>query len=159
KPIAEAKGEITYAAEFFRHSAGDALRVSGGYQTAPQGGARFMIAKQPVGPCILITPWNFPMAMGTRKLGPAIAAGCTSVIKPAAQRPLSMRALVDILREVGLPDGVVNTITTSDSSGVMEPLIRSGLARKLSFTGSTGVGKKLLEQCSEKVLRTSMELG
>lgn len=159
KPLAEAKGEITYAAEFFRHSAGDALRVSGGYQTAPAGGARFLITRQPVGPCILITPWNFPMAMGTRKLGPAIAAGCTAVIKPAAQTPLSMLALVDILREVGLPDGAVNTITTSNSGGVMEPIIRSGLARKLSFTGSTGVGKKLLEQSAEKVLRTSMELG
>src|SRR5690625_2377645 len=101
KPLAESKGEIAYAAEFFRHSAGDALRISGGYQAAPAGGARFIIAKQPVGPSLLITPWNFPMAMGTRKLGPAIAAGCTSVIKPAAQTPLSMLALVDILREVG----------------------------------------------------------
>src|SRR5699024_7963982 len=152
-------GEIAYAAEFFRHSAGDALRISGGYQTAPAGGARFLIARQPVGPAILITPWNFPMAMGTRKLGPAIAAGCTSVIKPAAQTPLSMLALVDILREVGLPDGAVNTITTSNSGQVMEPIIRSGLARKLSFTGSTAVGKKLLEQSADKVLRTSMELG
>jgi len=159
KPLAESKGEIAYAAEFFRHSAGDALRISGGYQAAPAGGARFIIAKQPVGPSLLITPWNFPMAMGTRKLGPAIAAGCTSVIKPAAQTPLSMLALVDILREVGLPAGAVNVVTTTDAGGVMEPLIRSGLARKLSFTGSTAVGKKLLEQCSDKVLRTSMELG
>lgn len=159
KPIAEAKGEVTYAAEFFRHASADALRISGGYQVAPQGGSRFLIAKQPVGPCILITPWNFPMAMGTRKLGPAIAAGCTSVIKPAEQTPLSMLALVDILREAGLPDGVVNTVTTTNAPAVMEPLIRSGKARKLSFTGSTAVGKVLLEQCSEKVLRTSMELG
>lgn len=159
KPVAEAKGEIGYAAEFFRHFAGEALRISGGYQTAPQGGARFLVARQPVGPSVLITPWNFPMAMGTRKLGPAIAAGCTSVIKPAAQTPLSMLALVDILREVGLPAGAVNTVTTTDSGGVMEPMIRSGLARKLSFTGSTAVGKKLLEQSAEKVLRTSMELG
>jgi len=159
KPVAEAKGEIGYAAEFFRHFAGEALRISGGYQTSPQGGARFLVARQPVGPSVLITPWNFPMAMGTRKLGPAIAAGCTSVIKPAAQTPLSMLALVDILREVGLPAGAVNTVTTTDSGGVMEPMIRSGLARKLSFTGSTSVGKKLLEQSAEKVLRTSMELG
>lgn len=159
KPVAEAKGEIGYAAEFFRHFAGETLRISGGYQTAPQGGARFLVARQPVGPSVLITPWNFPMAMGTRKLGPAIAAGCTSVIKPAAQTPLSMLALVDILREVGLPAGAVNTVTTTDSGGVMEPMIRSGLARKLSFTGSTAVGKKLLEQSAEKVLRTSMELG
>jgi succinate-semialdehyde dehydrogenase/glutarate-semialdehyde dehydrogenase len=159
KPLAEARGEITYAAEFFRHFAAEAVRINGGYQTAPAGGQRFLITKQPVGPCILITPWNFPMAMGTRKLGPAIAAGCASVIKPAPQTPLSMLALVDILIEAGLPEGGVNVITCTDANGVMEPMIRSGLARKLSFTGSTKVGKILLEQCAEKVLRTSMELG
>ncbi|MDD9207986.1 NAD-dependent succinate-semialdehyde dehydrogenase [Georgenia sp. 10Sc9-8] len=159
KPLAESRGEIAYAAEFFRHFAEEAVRISGGYQVAPAGGARFLLAKQPVGPCLLITPWNFPMAMGTRKLGPAIAAGCTSVIKPAAQTPLSMLALVGILQEAGAPDGVVNVITTSRSGPVIEPLIRSGLARKLSFTGSTAVGRTLLEQCAEKVLRTSMELG
>ncbi len=159
KPVAEARGEITYAAEFFRHFAGEATRISGGYQTAPAGGARFLIARQPVGPSLLITPWNFPMAMGTRKIGPAIAAGCTSVVKPAHQTPLSMLALVDILREAGLPDGVVNIVPTTTPGAVMEPLIRSGQARKLSFTGSTKVGKVLLEQCAEKVLRTSMELG
>ncbi|WP_109474413.1 NAD-dependent succinate-semialdehyde dehydrogenase [Ornithinimicrobium cavernae] len=159
KPVAEAKGEIAYAAEFFRHFAGEATRISGGYQTAPAGGARFLIARQPVGPCLLITPWNFPMAMGTRKLGPAIAAGCTSVIKPAHQTPLSMLALGQILLEAGLPEGVVNIVTCQGAGKVMEPLIRSGKARKLSFTGSTKVGKILLEQCAEKVLRTSMELG
>jgi succinate-semialdehyde dehydrogenase / glutarate-semialdehyde dehydrogenase len=159
KPVAEARGEIAYAAEFLRHFAGEATRISGGYQTAPAGGARLLIAKQPVGPCLLITPWNFPMAMGTRKLGPAIAAGCTSVVKPAHQTPLSMLALVDILREAGVPDGAVNLVSTSHSGKVMEPLIRSGLARKLSFTGSTSVGRLLLEQCADKVLRTSMELG
>ncbi|MBA2418087.1 MAG: NAD-dependent succinate-semialdehyde dehydrogenase [Nocardioidaceae bacterium] len=159
KPIAEAKGEIAYAAEFFRHFAGEAVRIDGGYQVAPAGGARFLVAKQPVGPCLLITPWNFPMAMGTRKLGPALAAGCTSVIKPAQQTPLSMLALVEILAEAGVPDGVVNIVTTTHANDVMEPLIRSGSARKLSFTGSTKVGKVLLEQCAEKVLRTSMELG
>jgi succinate-semialdehyde dehydrogenase / glutarate-semialdehyde dehydrogenase len=159
KPLAEARGEIAYAAEFFRHFAGEAVRIDGGYQTAPAGGARFLVARQPVGPCLLITPWNFPMAMGTRKLGPAIAAGCTSVIKPAPQTPLSMLALMDILAEAGVPGGVVNCITTTDAGGVMEPLIRSGLARKLSFTGSTDVGRLLLEQCAEKILRTSLELG
>ncbi len=159
KPVAEARGEIAYAAEFLRHFAGEAVRIDGGYQTAPTGGARFLVTKQPVGPCLLITPWNFPMAMGTRKIGPAIAAGCTSVIKPAHQTPLSMLALVDILREAGLPDGVLNLVTTTDSNAVMEPLIRSGLARKLSFTGSTAVGRILLEQSADKVLRTSMELG
>ncbi len=159
KPLPESRGEITYAAEFFRHFAGEALRIDGGYQTAPAGGARFLVTKQPVGPCLLITPWNFPMAMGTRKIGPAIAAGCTSVIKPAAQTPLSMLALGQILIEAGVPAGVVNIVTTTDAGGVMEPLIKSGKARKLSFTGSTKVGKVLLEQCADKVLRTSMELG
>lgn len=159
KPFAEAKGEITYAAEFFRHFASEALRIDGGFQTAPAGNARFLVTKQPVGPCILITPWNFPMAMGTRKLGPAIAAGCTSIIKPAHQTPLSMLALIEILIEAGLPAGVVNCVTAMKSGPTMEPLIRSGLARKLSFTGSTKVGKILLEQCADKVLRTSMELG
>jgi succinate-semialdehyde dehydrogenase/glutarate-semialdehyde dehydrogenase len=159
KPLAESKGEIAYAAEFFRHFAEEAVRIDGGYQVAPAGGVRFLVTKQPVGPCLLITPWNFPMAMGTRKIGPAIAAGCTSVIKPAAQTPLSMLALTGILGEAGVPDGVVNVVTTTNAGDVMEPQIRSGLARKLSFTGSTAVGRKLLEQCADKVLRTSMELG
>ncbi|HET6708965.1 NAD-dependent succinate-semialdehyde dehydrogenase [Amycolatopsis sp.] len=159
KPLAESKGEIAYAAEFFRWFAEEAVRIDGGYATAPNGVGRFLITKQPVGPTLLITPWNFPMAMGTRKIGPAIAAGCTSVIKPAAQTPLSMLALAGILAEAGLPEGVLNVVTTTDSGGVMEPLIRDGRARKLSFTGSTGVGRKLLEQCADKVLRTSMELG
>ncbi|HEY0687455.1 MAG TPA: NAD-dependent succinate-semialdehyde dehydrogenase [Kribbella sp.] len=159
KPLAEARGEIAYAAEFFRHFAGEAVRIDGGYQTAPAGNARFLIARQPVGPCLLITPWNFPMAMGTRKLGPAIAAGCASVIKPAHQTPLSMLALMDILAEAGVPAGAVNCVTAMDANGVMEPLIRSGSARKLSFTGSTRVGRLLLEQSAEKVLRTSLELG
>ena len=159
KPLAESRGEIAYAAEFFRHFAEEAVRISGGYQVAPNGQARFLVAKQPVGPCLLVTPWNFPMAMGTRKIGPAIAAGCTSVVKPAAETPLSMLALADILREAGVPAGVVNVVTTTRAGEVMEPLIRSGVARKLSFTGSTAVGRLLLEQCADKVLRTSMELG
>jgi succinate-semialdehyde dehydrogenase/glutarate-semialdehyde dehydrogenase len=159
KPLAEAKGEIAYAAEFFRHFAGEALRIDGSFQSSPQGGARFLVTKQPVGPCLLITPWNFPMAMGTRKLGPALAAGCTSVLKPAQQTPLSMLALAQILKEAGVPDGVVNIVPAMDAGAVMEPLIRSGDARKLSFTGSTKIGKVLLEQCADKVLRTSMELG
>ncbi|MGV0835750.1 NAD-dependent succinate-semialdehyde dehydrogenase [Mycolicibacterium thermoresistibile] len=159
KPLPDARGEISYAAEFLRHFAEEATRIDGGYQTAPGGGARFLITRQPVGPCLLITPWNFPMAMGTRKLGPAIAAGCTSVIKPAHQTPLSMLALIGILDEVGLPAGAVNCVTAMDSGAVMEPLIRSGAARKLSFTGSTRVGRLLLEQCAAEVLRTSLELG
>ncbi len=159
KPLAESRGEIAYAAEFFRHFAEEAVRINGGYQVAPAGGSRVLVARQPVGPCLLVTPWNFPMAMGTRKLGPAIAAGCTSVIKPAAQTPLSMLALAALLREAGVPDGVVNVVTTTRAGEVVEPQIRSGLARKLSFTGSTAVGRRLLEQCADKVLRTSMELG
>lgn len=159
KPLAESRGEISYAAEFFRHFAEEAVRINGGYQIAPGGGARFLVARQPIGPSLLITPWNFPMAMGTRKIGPAIAAGCTSVIKPAPQTPLSMLALAGILREAGVPGGVVNVLTTLDAGGVMEPLIRSGVARKLSFTGSTAIGRRLLEQCADKVMRTSMELG
>ncbi|WP_034270239.1 NAD-dependent succinate-semialdehyde dehydrogenase [Haloechinothrix halophila] len=159
KPLAESRGEVAYAAEFFRWFAEEAVRIDGGYAVAPNGKGRFLVHRQPVGPSLLITPWNFPMAMGTRKIGPAVAAGCTSVIKPAAQTPLSMLALVGIMAEAGLPEGVVNVITTSNSGGVIEPLIRDGRARKLSFTGSTSVGRKLLEQCSEKVLRTSMELG
>ncbi|WP_020665072.1 NAD-dependent succinate-semialdehyde dehydrogenase [Amycolatopsis benzoatilytica] len=159
KPLAEAAGEITYAAEFFRWFAEEAVRIDGGYAVAPNGTGRFLITRQPVGPTLLITPWNFPMAMGTRKIGPAVAAGCTMVIKPAAQTPLSMLALTQILADAGLPEGVLNVVTTKDAGGVMEPLIRDGRARKLSFTGSTAVGRKLLEQCAEKVLRTSMELG
>ncbi|SDX71664.1 succinate-semialdehyde dehydrogenase / glutarate-semialdehyde dehydrogenase [Amycolatopsis xylanica] len=159
KPLAESRGEITYAAEFFRWFAEEAVRVHGDYAVAPNGTGRFLVTRQPVGPALLITPWNFPMAMGTRKIGPAVAAGCTMVIKPAAQTPLSMLALAGIMAEAGLPEGVLNVLTTSDSGGVMEPLIRDGRARKLSFTGSTAVGRKLLEQCADKVLRTSMELG
>ncbi len=159
KPLAESRTEITYAAEFFRWFAEEAVRIDGGYSVAPNGQGRLLVMRQPVGPSLLITPWNFPLAMGTRKIGPAIAAGCTMVIKPAGQTPLSMLALAGILDEVGLPDGVLNVLTTSSSGAVMEPLIRDGRARKLSFTGSTAVGRQLLEQCAEQILRTSMELG
>jgi succinate-semialdehyde dehydrogenase/glutarate-semialdehyde dehydrogenase len=159
KPIAESRGEIAYAAEFFRWFSEEAVRVDGGYQVSPDGKGRFLVMRQPVGPCLLITPWNFPMAMGTRKIGPAIAAGCTMVFKPADLTPLCALALADILTEAGLPPGVLNLVTTSNAAGVMEPLIRDGRARKLSFTGSTAVGRKLLEQASQNVLRTSMELG
>lgn len=159
KPLPEARGEVAYAAEFFRWFAEEAVRIDGGYMTAPTGGARFLVAKQPVGPCVLITPWNFPMAMGARKLAPAIAAGCTSVIKPAAQTPLSTLALAQILADAGVPAGVVNVVVTDQAGAVMEPLIRDPRSRKLSFTGSTPVGKKLLEQAAGTVMRTSMELG
>ncbi|MFI5711248.1 NAD-dependent succinate-semialdehyde dehydrogenase [Kribbella sp. NPDC051620] len=159
KPVAESKGEIAYAAEFFRWFAEEAVRIEGGYQVAPNGKGRLLVMRQPVGPCLLITPWNFPAAMGARKIGPAVAAGCTMVIKPASQTPLSMLKLAELMTEAGLPAGVLNVVTTSDSGGVMEPLIRDGRARKLSFTGSTPVGVKLIEQAAEKVLKTSMELG
>ncbi|GAA2841598.1 NAD-dependent succinate-semialdehyde dehydrogenase [Kribbella solani] len=159
KPVAESKGEIAYAAEFFRWFAEEAVRIDGGYQVAPNGAGRFLVMRQPVGPCLLITPWNFPAAMGARKIGPAVAAGCTMVIKPAAQTPLSMLKLAELMAEAGLPAGVLNVVTTTDAGGVMEPLIRDGRARKLSFTGSTPIGRKLIEQAAGQVLRTSMELG
>src|SRR4051794_29822024 len=159
KSLKESKAEITYASEFFRWFAEQAVRIDGRYAVAPNGAGRLLTMKQPVGPCVLITPWNFPMAMGTRKIGPAIAAGCTMVIKPAKQTPLSMLALAGILEEVGLPGGVLNVITASSSGEVMEPLIKDPRARKLSFTGSTEVGRKLIEQSAEQILKVSMELG
>jgi succinate-semialdehyde dehydrogenase/glutarate-semialdehyde dehydrogenase len=159
KPIADSRGEIAYAAEFFRWFAEEAVRVDGGFATAPNGSGRVLVMRQPVGPSLLITPWNFPAAMGTRKIGPAVAAGCTMVLKPASLTPLSMLALTDILAECGLPGGVLNVVPTSRSGRLMEPLIRDGRARKLSFTGSTEVGRLLLEQCAQQIVRTSMELG
>ncbi|MFD3688556.1 NAD-dependent succinate-semialdehyde dehydrogenase [Nocardiopsis sp. NPDC058631] len=159
KPLAEAKGEIAYAAEFFRWFAEEAVRIEGGFSTSPDGKARFLVMRQPVGPCMLITPWNFPMAMGTRKIGPAIAAGCTMVLKPAHQTPLSALALAAVLTEAGLPEGVLSVLPTTDPGAVTEPLLSDGRIRKLSFTGSTAVGRRLLEQSAGQVLRTSMELG
>ncbi|WP_112265988.1 NAD-dependent succinate-semialdehyde dehydrogenase [Lentzea terrae] len=159
KPLDQARGEVAYAAEFFRWFSEEAVRVDGGMTTAPDGKNRLMVLRQPVGPCLLITPWNFPLAMGTRKIGPAVAAGCTMVLKPAPQTPLSTLALAAILTEAGLPDGVLNVVVTSDAAGVVEPLLRGGQIRKLSFTGSTQVGKILLAQCADTVVRASMELG
>jgi succinate-semialdehyde dehydrogenase/glutarate-semialdehyde dehydrogenase len=159
KPIAESKAEITYAAEFFRWFAEEAVRIEGRFATAPNGQGRLITMRQPVGPCYAITPWNFPMAMGTRKIGPAVAAGCTMVIKPAQQTPLSMLALAQILQDVGLPAGVLNVLTSSSSSGVSKPIIEDPRLRKLTFTGSTEVGRKLVEQSAQGLLRTSMELG
>ena len=159
KPLADARGEVAYGAEFFRWFSEEAVRIHGRYSVAPNGATRLMTMKQPVGPTLMITPWNFPLAMGTRKIGPAIAAGCTMVVKPASQTPLTMLALAEILQECGLPDGVLNVITTSHTGDVMEPLIRDPRLRKLTFTGSTPVGRKLLEQASEQILRVSMELG
>ena len=159
KPLAEARGEIAYAAEFFRWFSEEAVRIEGGFSISPDGKSRFLVMRQPVGPCMLITPWNFPMAMGTRKIGPAIAAGCTMILKPAQQTPLSALALANILTEAGLPEGVLSVLPTTDAGGLTEPLLTDGRIRKVSFTGSTGVGRKLLEQSAGQVLRTSMELG
>ncbi|MFI7409727.1 NAD-dependent succinate-semialdehyde dehydrogenase [Streptomyces sp. NPDC049627] len=159
KPLAEARAEVAYGAEFFRWFSEEAVRIDGGLMTAPDGKNRLLVARQPVGPCLLITPWNFPLAMGTRKIGPAVAAGCTIVLKPAPQTPLTSLALAEILSEAGLPAGVLNIVTTTDAAGVVEPLLRGGKIRKLSFTGSTQVGRILLAQCADTVIRTSMELG
>jgi len=159
KPIKESKAEIAYGAEFLRWFSEQAVRIDGRYAVAPNGQGRLLTMKQPVGPCLLITPWNFPLAMGTRKIGPAIAAGCTMVVKPAQQTPLSMLMLAKILEEAGLPEGVLNLITASSASESTGPLIADPRLRKLSFTGSTEVGRKLMEQSSQNLLRLSMELG
>src|SRR5215213_10992926 len=159
KPVAESRAEVLYAADFLRWFSEEAVRIEGRWATAPNGGMRMLTMRQPVGPCLLITPWNFPLAMGTRKIGPAVAAGCTMVVKPAKQTPLSMLALGGILEEAGLPAGVCNIVTTKRSGAVMEPLIKDGRVRKLSFTGSTEVGRTLIAQAADNVLRVSMELG
>ena len=159
KPVAESKGEIAYAANFFRWYAEEAVRINGRFTVNETGAGRVLTMQQPIGPCLFITPWNFPLAMGTRKIGPAIAAGCTMVVKPAKQTPLSMLALAGILEEAGLPGGVLNVVTAKSSGAIMEPLIRDPRVRKLSFTGSTEVGRKLIEQSAEQVLKVSMELG
>jgi succinate-semialdehyde dehydrogenase / glutarate-semialdehyde dehydrogenase len=159
KPLAESKAEIAYAAEFLRWFSEEAVRIEGRYATAPNGVGRLITMKQPVGPCYAITPWNFPAAMGTRKIGPAMAAGCTMVIKPAQQTPLSMLALARLFEEAGLPAGVLNVITSSSSSEVSKPIISDPRLRKLTFTGSTEVGRRLVEQSAQGLLRTSMELG
>jgi succinate-semialdehyde dehydrogenase/glutarate-semialdehyde dehydrogenase len=159
KPLAESRAEVTYAAEFLRWFSEEAVRISGRWSTSPDGATRLLTLKRPVGPTLMITPWNFPLAMGTRKVGPAVAAGCTMVVKPAAQTPLSMLAFAGLMAEAGLPDGVLNVITTSSSGKVMEPLVRDPRTRKLTFTGSTDVGRRLVEQSAERLLRVSMELG
>ena len=159
KPLAEARAELSYGAEFLRWFSEEAVRIAGRYSVAPSGGTRLLTMKQPVGPVYAITPWNFPLAMGTRKIGPALAAGCPVVIKPASQTPLTTLALADILTEAGLPDGVVNVITTSSSGKVSAPIIADPRLRKLTFTGSTSVGQRLIEQSAEQVLKISMELG
>jgi succinate-semialdehyde dehydrogenase/glutarate-semialdehyde dehydrogenase len=159
KTLAESRAEIGYAAEFFRWFSEESVRIHGRYSVAPNGASRLLTLKQPVGPCLMITPWNFPLAMATRKIGPAIAAGCTMVLKPAGLTPFSALAAADILREAGLPEGVLNVITTSHTGAVMGPLIADPRLRKLTFTGSTEVGRTLIEQSAQNLLRVSMELG
>lgn len=159
KPLAQAKGEVTYGNEFFRWFSEEVVRIHGRYAPSPDGRTRLLTMKQPVGPTLMITPWNFPLAMGTRKIGPAIAAGCTMVVKPASQTPLTMLALAAVMEEVGVPRGVLNVVPTSRTGEVMGALIADPRLRKLTFTGSTGVGKKLVQQSAEQLLRVSMELG
>ncbi|WP_344796043.1 NAD-dependent succinate-semialdehyde dehydrogenase [Frondihabitans peucedani] len=159
KSLAEARGEVTYGAEFLRWFSEEAVRISGRYGTNPEGTGTTIVSHRPVGPCLLITPWNFPLAMATRKIAPALAAGCTVVLKPAELTPLTSLYFAALLIEAGVPAGVVNVVTTTDSSGVASAVMADDRLRKVSFTGSTPVGKILLKQAADNVLRTSMELG
>ncbi|MBN3510287.1 NAD-dependent succinate-semialdehyde dehydrogenase [Mycolicibacterium septicum] len=159
KVLAESKGEVAYGAEFFRWFSEEAVRIAGRYTPAPAGTGRILVTKQAVGPCYAITPWNFPLAMGTRKMGPAFAAGCTMIVKPAQETPLTMLLLAKLMDEAGLPKGVLSVLPTSNPGAVSTALIDDGRLRKLTFTGSTGVGKALVKQSADKLLRTSMELG
>ncbi|GAA3610796.1 NAD-dependent succinate-semialdehyde dehydrogenase [Microlunatus ginsengisoli] len=159
KPLAEAYGEVTYGSEFLRWFSEEAVRINGRYGLNPEGTGRMVVSSRPVGPAYLITPWNFPLAMATRKIAPALAAGCPVIIKPAANTPLTTLLLAQVLIDAGVPAGVVNVIASSDSAGVTKPLLSDPRLRKLSFTGSTPVGRRLLAQAAENILRTSMELG
>ena len=159
KTLAEARGEVTYGAEFFRWFSEEAVRISGRWMQAPAGGSRLLTIRKPVGPCLFITPWNFPLAMGTRKIGPAVAAGCTMVVKPAELTPLTMLALAAVMEEAGLPAGVLNVVTTTGSKDLSATLMADDRLRKVSFTGSTPVGKVLVRQSADELQRVSMELG
>jgi succinate-semialdehyde dehydrogenase/glutarate-semialdehyde dehydrogenase len=159
KPISESKAEITYAADFFRWFSEEAVRINGRYSTMTNGVGRILTMKQPVGPCIFVTPWNFPAAMATRKVGPALAAGCTVVMKPAKETPLSAFMLAQALKDAGLPDGVLNIVCGSSASKIVGPILKDPRTRKLSFTGSTEVGRELIKQSADMVLKVSMELG
>jgi succinate-semialdehyde dehydrogenase/glutarate-semialdehyde dehydrogenase len=159
KPLAEARGEVTYGGEFLRWFSEEAVRISGRYGANPEGTGRIIVTHLPVGPSYLITPWNFPLAMATRKIAPALAAGCTAIVKPAELTPLTTLYFARLLEDAGLPAGVLNVLTTSTSGEVSAPIISDPRLRKLSFTGSTPVGRALLKQAADNVLRTSMELG
>ena len=159
KVLAESKGEVKYGSEFFRWFAEEAVRIGGRYTPSPAGTGRIIVTKSPVGPCYAITPWNFPLAMGTRKIGPAMAAGCTMIVKPAQETPLTMLLLAKLMDEAGLPKGVLSVLPTTKPRDVTTALIDDGRIRKLTFTGSTGVGKALAKQASDALLRQSLELG
>ncbi|TPG35701.1 NAD-dependent succinate-semialdehyde dehydrogenase [Mycolicibacterium hodleri] len=159
KVLAESMGEVKYGSEFFRWFAEEAVRIGGRYTKSPAGTGRIIVTKSAVGPCLAITPWNFPLAMGTRKIGPAMAAGCTMVIKPAQETPLTMLLLAKLMDEAGLPKGVLSILPTSKPGDLTTALIDDGRLRKLTFTGSTGVGKALAKQSADKLLRLSLELG
>ena len=159
KPLAESRGEVAYGGEFLRWFSEEAVRITGRYNATPEGSGRMIVTHRPVGPCYLITPWNFPLAMATRKIAPALAAGCTVIIKPATLTPLTTLALAALLQEAGLPDGVLNVITTTRTKELSEALLGDDRLRKISFTGSTPVGVSLLKQAADKVLKSSMELG
>ncbi|WP_431966020.1 NAD-dependent succinate-semialdehyde dehydrogenase [Nocardia sp. bgisy134] len=159
KPLAESQGEVNYGAEFLRWFSEEAVRINGRYSESPSGNGRILVTKEPVGPTLAITPWNFPLAMGTRKIAPALAAGCTMIVKPAAETPLTMLLLAEVFRDAGLPDGVLSVLPSTHAAEVTAPLLTDARLRKLTFTGSTEVGKILLRQAATRVLRTSMELG
>jgi succinate-semialdehyde dehydrogenase/glutarate-semialdehyde dehydrogenase len=155
----DALGEVSYAAEFFRWFAEEAVRVGGDFRVAPQGDKRIVVTHQPIGVSLLITPWNFPAAMATRKIGPALAAGCTVVLKPAGETPLTATYLVDLLARAGVPDGVVNCVVPADPGPAVSAMLHHSAVRKLSFTGSTEVGRVLLHEAADQVVSASMELG
>ena len=159
KSLADATGEVTYAAEFFRWFAEEAVRPGGEYGESPAGGTRTIVRHVPVGVAALVTPWNFPAAMATRKIAPALAAGCTVVLKPAAETPLTALAVAGLLAEAGVPDGVVNVVPTTDAAAVVTTWLEDPRVRKVSFTGSTGIGRVLLRQAADRVVNASMELG
>ncbi|VEH73891.1 NAD-dependent succinate-semialdehyde dehydrogenase [Corynebacterium segmentosum] len=159
KPFAESKGEVTYGGEFLRWFSEEAVRDYGRTATVPEGTLRMITRRKPVGPCLLITPWNFPLAMATRKVAPAVAAGCTMVLKPAKLTPLTAQYFAQTMLDAGLPKGVLNVVSGKSASAISEPLLADARLRKLSFTGSTPVGRTLLKGAADNVLRTSMELG
>ena len=159
KIFTDARNEIIYAAEFFRWFSEEAVRITGDYRQAPAGDKRFLVTEQPIGVSLLITPWNFPAAMATRKIGPALAAGCTTILKPATETPLTALAVVDVLQRAGVPDGVVNVIFPKSTGKAVSTMLHDPRVRNLSFTGSTEVGRILLKESADRVIRTSMELG